>query len=212
MDGSFSFNIHEYFKIQSNAHREITSKISAKEKEIEVECQSMTEKSEKERREMKTKMMEESSDICELKEKLKQMEGVQYDADVLRDGVLCVSNMYGLIFFSMKRDLFVVPSATIQTRADMPPSRSFGSNITQVSLSPSELYVSVCAGNTVEIFAAKRLKEQVLFEILFCLFSISPLHFRLYNSQVLHQFFGVSQFLISGQSMISIFVADGISM
>jgi hypothetical protein len=160
MAEDFSFNVQEYFQVDSAEQRSVKAAIARKHQEIEEECKTKTDK-ETEQRDMKDKLIEKSQELKELNATSSQLGGNQYLDQVRRGGVLCCSDQYGLIYFAKKQDLYIISIATLEARGEMVPVRSFDFDITQIALSSSELHVSICFADSIEIFEARLLRQNV---------------------------------------------------
>ena len=160
MSDDFEFNIHNYLYVDNEEQRILRSDIRKEELLIEEKCKNEV-KGVKQQELLKDKKISESVVLNELKEKLSASGGVQYETELRRDGVLCYSNMYGLLYVAKKRDLYIVSSSTLQKREDLVPVRSFNCDITQLSLSSSELYLSITLIDTIEIFETRELRQHV---------------------------------------------------
>ena len=147
----FSFNLQEYFKVDTDEQHQLKAAIAHENRKIDDECKSHTDKSEKQQRELKVELIEASTSLTELNDKLSDSGGNQYLNQVRRGGVLCCSNQYGLVYLAKKRDLYIIPIASLEAREEIKPVRSFPSDITQIALSSSDLFVSICLIDSIDI-------------------------------------------------------------
>lgn len=162
MSDEFSFTVQEYIKVDSSEQHQLRTLIAEEHKHIDSTCKTKTEK-EKDRRELKEKLVDESSVLEDLNEKLTSLGGNQYTDQVCRDGVLCCSDLYGLVYIAKKRDLYIAPISCldVKSRGDLKPVRSFASDIMHISLSESELFVCVGLADHIDIFEASILQQNV---------------------------------------------------
>lgn len=157
----FTFDIQDYLKVDSRDQHELNGQLKARLQEIDTECQSDPNKSEKQQRELKAEIVESDSTLLRVREGLEKLAGNQYSEPVRRGGIVCCSNIYGLVYIAKKCDLYVIPIANIETRADILPVKSFPTDIKQIGISTSELYLSVTLDESIDIFESRSLNLDV---------------------------------------------------
>lgn len=161
MSEDFSFNIQKYLQIHSQKQHEINQKIILKRQNNEQKCKNQTDKSVKQQRDEIQEFEETDSELNALKQEMEDLEGNQYIESIRRGGIVCCSNIYGIVYIAKKCDLYVLPISQIEARGDIVPVKSFTSDITQISLSSSELMISVTLDDHVDIFETKMLQQNV---------------------------------------------------
>lgn len=171
-DEEFTFDIQDYLKVNSKEQYELTGKINSRIQEIDSKCKSDTEKTEKQQRELKAELLESDPTLLSLRKDLDAIDGNQYSASVRRGGIICCSNHYGLIYIAKKCDLYIIPFASIEARDDILPVKSFPTDIKQIGLSSSELYLSVTLDESINIFESRMLKLNVSSTVFINLFLI----------------------------------------
>lgn len=158
-DQKFSV-VQKYLKVETEEQFKLRSLISKIYEEIDKECKAQTDKA-PEQRLLRVKLAENNLELKQLLAEARALEGNQYTEDVRRGGVLCSSNLYGCVYIAKNCDLYIVPIENFAARADILHVKSFPTNITQLALSSSELLLSVTLSDTIEIFEASALQQNV---------------------------------------------------
>lgn len=108
-------------------------------------------------------------------------ENVSPPCKINRDGVLVTSNKFGFVYFAVKNQLFVTSIASIESKFDggddthefsslHPTVFSTTQDITEISLSFSELLLAVCCGSNIFLCDTRQLSSP---NVNFFLFSLS---------------------------------------